>query len=125
MIRPGDRVVARRREGRPEPGDIIVLRAAAGLVTHRVVGYLEDPPRVVTRGDWLDGDDGPVDEGSVLGFVRRIEKRWITLDLSRPAGAALAKALFLAARFLRRPLVRAMARGILRMLPRASSPQHG
>lgn len=115
VIAPGDRVVARRGERPPVPGDIVVIRTLSGLITHRIVGLLADPPRYVTRGDWLEKDDAPVAQDAVLAIVHRIVKRGVALDLEAPPGALAHKALYWAARVLRRPPIRAAGRRLKRL----------
>jgi hypothetical protein len=108
VIAPGDRVVAGR--GVARPGDIVVLRTPSGIVTHRLVAVLRDPPRLVARGDWLAEDDPPVPEEDLLGVVHRIVKGRLTLDLSTRRGACLERLLRAAGRLLNRPAVRRVLR---------------
>jgi hypothetical protein len=108
VIAPGDRIVARACAGPPRSGEIVVLRTPAGIVTHRLIARRGDPPRLVTRGDWLDHDDAPVPEGALLGVVHRVIKRRVRLELGTPVGASIERVLYVAGWLLRqvRGLVR-------------------
>lgn len=110
VISPGDRVVAGR--GTPRPGDIVLLRTDAGIVTHRLVAVLTDPARLVARGDWLDDDDAPVAHEDLLGVVHRIVKGRLIVDLRTRRGALLQRALFRVGRLLKTPWVRRVGRAL-------------
>ena len=110
VIAPGDGVVARRIDRRPRRGEIVVLRTRIGIVTHRLVGWVGDPPQLVASGDWLDAEDAPLPESALLGVVFRIVKRRVTLDLHSPLGLLAHGLLFCGARLLNGPRRRRLVR---------------
>ena len=106
---PGDRIVVAPFLGLPAPGQIIVVRAAAGIVAHRLVSVdLRDGRRVYrTQGDAEDGLDAGVLREDLLGRVVEVlrDGRRIEIDDSLWARR---RALFRLALRRRRPrLVRA------------------
>ena len=60
-------------------GDLIVLRQAGGLVTHRVVH--REPGGWRTKGDNRLGLDPPFSEGEILGCVVAVERDGVRTDL--------------------------------------------
>ena len=76
-VRPGDRLVVRRREfSEVQAGQIVLYSRDSALVAHRVVKRVGRPDgdQLVTRGDSLLQDDSPVQESEVLGVVVSIER---------------------------------------------------
>ena len=114
VIAPGDSVVVRRCDRPPVPGEIIVVRARIGLVTHRLVRRQPNPARLVTRGDWLSAEDPPLCEDALVGVVVRIVKRRATLDLTTVVGSCGQTLLAAGARLLNRPWLRAAVGGVRR-----------
>ncbi len=76
-VRPGDRLVVRRREfSEVQAGQIVLYSRGGGLVAHRVVSRVASPEgeRLVTRGDSLLRDDSPVQASEVVGAVVSIQR---------------------------------------------------
>ena len=76
-LRPGDRMVVRRREfSEMQAGQIVLYSRGGWLVAHRVVRRAAGPDGecLITRGDSLLQDDSPVQESEVLGVVVSIER---------------------------------------------------
>jgi hypothetical protein len=73
-LRDGDRLQVQpfgERE-RPSPGQIVVARRGARLVTHRLVTLRDG--LAVTRGDGCQRDDPPLAEGALLGRVVEVRR---------------------------------------------------
>jgi hypothetical protein len=62
-------------------GDLVVLRQAGELVTHRVVSH--GPEGMRTKGDNRLGLDPPFSEQEVLGWVVAIERAGVRIDLQK------------------------------------------
>jgi len=81
-VRPGDRLVVRRRDfSEVQAGQIVVYYRGGGLVAHRVVGRSGSAgstdsagDQLLTRGDSLQQDDSPVQASEMVGEVVRIER---------------------------------------------------
>jgi len=75
FIRAGDVVtVAPRGDARPALGDVVVCAVDRDQLTmHRLVGWAEE--RLIPRGDAAPSADPAVPVDSVVGLVRRVERR--------------------------------------------------
>jgi len=106
---PGDRIVVAPFLGLPAPGQIVVARAAAGIVAHRLVTVeLRDGRRLYrTQGDAENGLDAGVRRESLIGRVVEVLRGGQRLPLDDSPWARR-RALFRLALRRRRPrLVRA------------------
>jgi signal peptidase I len=77
-IQPGDVLTVQPVEGRNlSCGDIVVYARNQMLVVHRIVGTSADSRQLslITRGDRLLRDDGPISLGDLIGQVTRIERQ--------------------------------------------------
>jgi hypothetical protein len=94
LIRRGDQIqIAPAAAERLQPGDIIVYKGPANLITHRYWGLLSEngQTRLITRGDRPQHFDKPFDAISLVGRVigRRRKKQF--LDFARGKGKWLNK----------------------------------
>jgi signal peptidase I len=76
-ILPGD-LVSIQRAGISEisSGEIVLYSREGRLFVHRVVACTNSPeqPLLITRGDWLDHNDPPVNSAELLGRLTSIQR---------------------------------------------------
>jgi len=125
-LQPGDRIVVAPFLGLPAPGQIVVARAAAGIVAHRLVSVeMRDGRRVYrTQGDAENGLDAGVRREALIGRVAEVIRGGRRLPVDDSPWARR-RALFRLALRRRRPrLVRAaiLAIGALLGAPHDTAP---
>ena len=90
-IRSGDTVVVERAVD-VRAGEVLVFERDGRLIAHRVIARTEDG--WITRGDAVERSDLPVGEELIVGRVRGLHLRCVTIDepspwLRRAAGRLL------------------------------------
>ena len=71
---PGDEALFAPFEGPPRRGDVLLYRAGARLVAHRLHAFEEDG-RLRLRGDLLPSDDPLIPADAILGRLVAIRRR--------------------------------------------------
>ena len=79
LLRTGDRIRVRRRDGPPDVGDVVLYTAHGILILHRIVAIDRARQTVTTRGDSTLAADPTVAVADLLGYFD---------GLSHPTGAA-------------------------------------
>jgi signal peptidase I len=88
LIRRGDQIqIAPKTAEQLQPGDIIVYKGPANLITHRFWGFLseKEQTRLVTRGDRPQHFDSPIAPANLVGQVigRRRKQHFLDLAVGR------------------------------------------
>ena len=93
----GTLFLLRRAEvGDLRPGDVILLKLGESVLLHRYLGRTrKEPPRLLTKGDWISEADKPSPPGALrgraIGVVRRGRIRPLETCSVRLAGRMLAR----------------------------------
>ncbi len=84
-------------------GDIGAYESRGGIIVHRLVEKRADG-RLIFRGDFLAGNDGPVEPAAVLGTARVVRHRTPRIRLPQVAeiGAVLRAARWIVRRMVAR-----------------------
>lgn len=73
VLKDGDRVQVEPCLGKPGVGQLVVARAPAGLLVHRVLRVTDDS--VVMAGDNSHTEDAPVQLAHLAGVVSLVERK--------------------------------------------------
>jgi hypothetical protein len=87
-LRPGDMVLVAFGARQPQPGDLLVFRRGAEIITHRLLEILSTgagQATYLTKGDRLWQADAPVAQEQVIGLVTEIRHSGVRLALETPA----------------------------------------
>jgi signal peptidase I len=93
-IRPGDLVFVRRCEfSTVRPGDVVLYERDERYFVHRVLEKAHAGNALISKGDSLDGTDGPVLAEQFLGRAIRLHRRQRHIDLQSLAHVVLGRVL--------------------------------